>query len=277
MHIKTKLCLLVVFAYTLSGCMAVHSGLMSSSVALSSGNFWYTKRSVTGTSVAKYFLGTGGLDKESLLIEAKEDLLRKHPLKSNQALANLIVSYKNASYLFMLYHEVTCIVSADVVEFVSVGNVPESVANIGVNENNKKNINKLSREDDTLYNVNMLVHHPGNPYKIGEYHNGGIVIWIESNGEHGLLANIKNVNSYMRWEDAISNCLQIGEGWHLPSKNELRKACVSRKYLPFEMNGAYWSGNDYEQTFAWSINFDNCQEIGHPKSYSNKVIAVRSF
>ena len=108
-----------------SGCMAIHSGIMNNSASLSSANFSYVKRGIYGSSKVEYFLGIGGLDRTSLVIAAKEDMLNKYPLKSNQALANIVVSFKNSNYLF-LYKNVTCYISADLVEFVSNNSVPES-------------------------------------------------------------------------------------------------------------------------------------------------------
>ena len=49
--------------------------------------------------------------------EAKEDMLKKHPLQSNQALANVTVDVKNTLIFGTVYRQLTVNVTADVVEF----------------------------------------------------------------------------------------------------------------------------------------------------------------
>jgi hypothetical protein len=100
-----------------SGCVAFHSGDMASSASLNSANFSYTKQSIKGESKATYILGIGGMAKESLVANAKQQMLASNPLGANQALANLTVSYKSSFYVGLLYRTLICTVTADVVEF----------------------------------------------------------------------------------------------------------------------------------------------------------------
>lgn len=104
-------------AIFITGCAAIHDGYMANSASLSSNNFSYVKMNVQGTSTATYVLGIGGLAKETLVNDAKQQLLASNPLKSNQTLANLTVNYKNSRYLGVLFMTVKCTVTADVVEF----------------------------------------------------------------------------------------------------------------------------------------------------------------
>ncbi|MEI6585937.1 MAG: DUF6567 family protein [Sediminibacterium sp.] len=97
--------------------MALHAGSVGGSAALSSGNFDYVQKSVSGSSSAVYILGIGGMAKSKMASEAKEDMLKRNPLKSNQALANVSVDVKNSFILGLLYHKLTYNVTADVVEF----------------------------------------------------------------------------------------------------------------------------------------------------------------
>ncbi len=111
-----KSTLAIVLTLLLASCSAAHFGNMASSAALSSANFSYVKQNIKGESTATYVLGIGGLAKESLINEAKQKMLESNPLKDNQALANLTVSFK-ASHFFILFGTMKCNVSADVVEF----------------------------------------------------------------------------------------------------------------------------------------------------------------
>ena len=110
-----------IFAFTIaifiSSCAAFHSGYMTNSAALSSSNFSYVKQNIKGQSTATYFLCIiGGLNKVTLVDNAKQQMLATNPLKSNQALANLTVNFKY-SYYFGVFSSVNCTVTADVVEF----------------------------------------------------------------------------------------------------------------------------------------------------------------
>jgi len=102
---------------SISSCAAYHSGNMANSASLNSNNFMYSKMNLQGTSTATYVLGIGGLAKESLVNEAKQQLLATHPLKDGQTLANLTVSYKNSGYFGIFYRTLKCTVTADIVEF----------------------------------------------------------------------------------------------------------------------------------------------------------------
>jgi hypothetical protein len=101
----------------LTGCIATHVGNMSGSASLSSPNFLYKKQNIFGESKATYVLGIGGEARQSLILEAKKNMLKENPLLRNQALANVTVSYKNTNFMGFLVVVVRCNVSADIVEF----------------------------------------------------------------------------------------------------------------------------------------------------------------
>jgi len=111
-----KLAILVLFPIVFASCAAIHSGNMASSASLSSANFSYVAKNIYGKSTCSYFLGFGGLKRESLVRDAKKAMLDGHPLMDNQAIANLTVSFKKSFYLGVIIY-VDCLVSADIVEF----------------------------------------------------------------------------------------------------------------------------------------------------------------
>jgi hypothetical protein len=113
-----KIILLFAITLMLSGCAAIHTGYMANSAALSSGNFMYVKRNIKGVSKAEYILGIGGFSKETLVDDARQDMLiNNYLIKDNQALVNLTVNFKTSYIFFGIYTSVTCVVTADVVEF----------------------------------------------------------------------------------------------------------------------------------------------------------------
>jgi hypothetical protein len=118
--IKTLLCLFIA-TLLISGCAATHTGNILNSTSLSSPNFTYVKRNLQGKSTATYFFGIGGLKRQALVEDAKQDLLFTESgsvLGDNQALANVTINFKNAYLVFGLYVRVTCTIGADVVQFV---------------------------------------------------------------------------------------------------------------------------------------------------------------
>jgi hypothetical protein len=100
-----------------SSCMAFHAGSTSGSASLNSANFDYVQKNISGTSNAVYIFTIGGMAKEKMVAEAKADMLKSHPLQSNQALANVTVDYKNTLIFGTVYRKFTVNVTADVVEF----------------------------------------------------------------------------------------------------------------------------------------------------------------
>lgn len=108
--------ILIVF---MSSCASVHNGYNSfaTSTVLSQANFDYTQKYITGTSTATYILGIGGMKRDALVNDAKQDLMKSISLKSNQALANVTVDFK-LEYIFGgIYVRMICTMNADVVEF----------------------------------------------------------------------------------------------------------------------------------------------------------------
>ncbi|QOW09617.1 hypothetical protein Q73A0000_04165 [Kaistella flava (ex Peng et al. 2021)] len=108
--------LLISGSLALTSCASSHYGTLQSSANLSSNNFNYSANSITGTSTATYIFGIGGMKRQSLVDEAKQDMLAKNPLQKGQALANTTVNIKN-SMMFGIVQEVMCTITADVVTF----------------------------------------------------------------------------------------------------------------------------------------------------------------
>ncbi len=114
---KSKIIMLIllsVLSFSLAGC-ATHSGYINNSVALNQANFNYVEYGVSGQAGTTHVFGIGGLLEDAIINSAKKDLLSKHPLGTNQALANVTVNWKNGIYFFVITR--TCTVTADIVEF----------------------------------------------------------------------------------------------------------------------------------------------------------------
>jgi len=110
-----KISILISLIAILDSC-AFHHGMMQGSAILSSNNFVYIKRDVSGSSAAHYFLGLGGLSKDELVAEAKKDLITKNKIQGNQTLLNISVGWKQ-TMVFPLILSNRCIVTADIIEY----------------------------------------------------------------------------------------------------------------------------------------------------------------
>ena len=81
----------------------------------------------------------------------------------------------------------------------------------------------------------------------------------------------------MNWNDAKKACEGLGNGWRLPTKDELNLMYENKdKIGGFARNG-YWSSTEYDGNGAWRQGFSNGPQGNYGKVYYNGVRAVRSF
>lgn len=116
--------------------------------------------------------------------------------------------------------------------------------------------------------------------QIGDIYQGGIVFYVDHSGQKGLICQTRDVGS-MDWHDAVYMCDNLGDGWRLPTKDELN--------LMFEnlhqrgrggfSNDFYWSSSDFgHQTDVWDQDFsDGFQNFDGKEGYNEYVRAVREF
>jgi hypothetical protein len=108
---KTNLIITSVIILLLNSCATNHNGFLSSNNDLR--NIKYVDFAF-GNSKTTTFLGIGGNKHDALVLEAKLNMMRNFPLKSNQFYGNFIVDYKTTKALGVITNLVT--VSADILE-----------------------------------------------------------------------------------------------------------------------------------------------------------------
>ena len=90
----------------------------------------------------------------------------------------------------------------------------------------------------------------------------------------------------MNWDDATIASAKLGNGWRLPTKDEVDLLKINR--LKVDFNKSYWSSleeeGDFKIYYAWHINFkikiknqSEYIEGWTMKKYLMNVRAVRSF
>jgi hypothetical protein len=120
-----------------------------------------------------------------------------------------------------------------------------------------------------------------NASRTGEIAEGGIIVYTDQNGEHGLVCSLNDLGE-ANWDDAKMLCEAHSEagftGWRLPDKDELKMIFtnVYMKRGDFEGNN-YWSSTENGTSNAWYLDFTNGSQNYFSKNYKPHVRAVRIF
>ena len=110
-----NLILLFVFSIFITSCATLHSGYLTGVAPAVKNNFKYVGN-VFGKAQATYILGIGGLLREGLVREAKNNLIENNPIQDGQTLVNFTVDTETSYYLGIILTQ-RVIVSADILEF----------------------------------------------------------------------------------------------------------------------------------------------------------------
>ncbi|MFH6604030.1 TIR domain-containing protein [Maribacter algicola] len=111
---------------------------------------------------------------------------------------------------------------------------------------------------------------------IGDSYDGGIVFEIAPSGKTGKIAHQEDAGP-MPWQDAMKIDMQLGEGWRLPTLEELQ--IMYRTIGPGADNsgrfdgGLYWSATDYDEYQARLLRFRD----GNASYHYNKAVEGRRF
>ena len=93
---------------------------------------------------------------------------------------------------------------------------------------------------------------------------------------------------WMDWNEAKNACKNLGDGWRLPTKDELNilyehkdKVCGFTNYdtssTVSPLFATYWSSTEYDGFNAWLQYFNRGYQIATNKIDTNYVRAVRSI
>jgi hypothetical protein len=76
-------------------------------------------------------------------------------------------------------------------------------------------------------------------------------------------------------EDAKEACAALGEGWRLPTREELHLMWLNKD--DSFAAAYYWSSSEYSNDYAWLQYFSVGNQNGNNKSNANYVRAVRAL
>jgi hypothetical protein len=111
---------------------------------------------------------------------------------------------------------------------------------------------------------------------LGDELNGGVIFEINDISKIGIIASMKDVGP-MIWSDAIKIHEQLGEGWRLPTLDELKLMYTTigqgnENRGQFE-DALYWSATPYDDYQARLVRFSD----GSTKYHYNSVGTHRKF
>jgi hypothetical protein len=169
-------------------------------------------------------------------------------------------------------------------------------------------------ENATFVDVSLFVDGNGdNNLAIGQSYQGGIIAYIDSTGQHGLIAATEDQSEIQWWNGsyvfagatgtaigtglANTNAIIAAQGsgsyaasiardyngggytdWYLPSKDELNQLYVNSAAIGgFTGIFGYWSSTEYDYGSAWGQNFSNGGQDDGDKYGFAYVRAVRAF
>jgi len=79
----------------------------------------------------------------------------------------------------------------------------------------------------------------------------------------------------MDWDEATAECAKLGDGWRLPTIEELKTILNSNKTEIPNLNNKYnyWSSTEHAGSIAWFFNFaaDQAYNYGKPINYARAV------
>ncbi len=129
----------------------------------------------------------------------------------------------------------------------------------GVGNNGFSDINQQSQQSSNVRGVQS--NHPviGNPIKIGN-----------------LEVSQYDFPNYGNWNDAKEACANLGNGWRLPTKEELNYLYQNRDKIGYE-NDYYWSSTEGGNGNAWLQAFYNGMQSNFDKRNKYGIRAVRDF
>ena len=118
--------------------------------------------------------------------------------------------------------------------------------------------------------------------KVGDcLSDGSVVFYIDALLRYGLAAQPKDALKRARWTEAKLLANAYGQGWHLPTKEEMALLYVQKNvvgsFASDFVSNLYWSSTEYDSIYAWSQKFSNGKQLFTIKDQTCLVRAIRTF
>jgi len=123
--------------------------------------------------------------------------------------------------------------------------------------------------------------------KIGDSFNGGVVIYVDGTGQHGLIAAKADMTGssgkgegFFNWYGAKVAANKFLDGycdWFLPNKEQLNQFYIHRSSVGGIVDTYYWSSSESDDNKAWAQDFSNGQQLDGKKTNTSHVRPMRIF
>ena len=88
----------------------------------------------------------------------------------------------------------------------------------------------------------------------------------------------KDLEGVFTWDEAVEEVKKLGEGWRLPTKEEINLMYRHKDEIGGFVENLYWSSTEYEANFAWIQNFNYGDQYYDSKDCTYYYVrAVRSI
>ncbi|MBA3537447.1 MAG: DUF1566 domain-containing protein, partial [Tatlockia sp.] len=123
-------------------------------------------------------------------------------------------------------------------------------------------------------------------YSMGDKALGGVVIYVNSAGNHGLIVSNFDQSVAITWwtaQDQISNPDNFDEegktytNWRLPTKFELDLMYKNQEIIGNFEKTNYWSSTEEDSDTSWSQFFGSGEQNPRNKKELCNIRAIRSF
>jgi len=94
---------------------------------------------------------------------------------------------------------------------------------------------------------------------------------------HYLEVITEDLEGRYTWDDAMKACADLGDGWRLPTKDELDLLYDNKEKIGGGAKNNYWSSTEYANKIAWSQYFGFGGQNVSKKFNTYYVRAVRAF
>ncbi len=125
----------------------------------------------------------------------------------------------------------------------------------------------------------------------GDNFGGGIIFYVDSTGQHGLIAAKADMPGHsegedegtFNWDDAKAACQNLVAGgfsdWFLPDKEQLNQLYLKKNLVGGFPSGLihYWSSSEISEEGAWCGYLHDGDQSLDLKSNAMRVRAVRAF
>ena len=79
------------------------------------------------------------------------------------------------------------------------------------------------------------------------------------------------------WDEAVEACKNLGDGWRLPTREELYLVELNKRDIDGFTNDCYWSSSEHTVNTAWYQDFYSSYQEYESKcfNFNNYILRVR--